>query len=73
MTVYKPIKSLAYQGAEAAVALAKKQPLTGLNNKMNNGKKEVDCILLPPVMVDKNNYMETVIKDGFIDKSKLKM
>jgi ABC-type xylose transport system substrate-binding protein len=32
---------------------------------------EVDAILLTPVMVDKLNYKETVIKDGHVNMSVL--
>jgi len=63
-TVYKPIKSLADKAAEMAVDLAKgKTPET--NNKVNNGKIDVPSFLLDPVIVNKENMMDTVIKDGF--------
>ncbi|MEO8148851.1 MAG: substrate-binding domain-containing protein [Bacteroidia bacterium] len=73
MTVYKPIKQLAYAGAEAAVAFAQKKDAQGVNNKINNGTKDVPSLLLTPISVDKNNYMETVVKDGYIKKEQLKM
>ena len=33
--------------------------------KINNGKTDVPSVLLEPIVVDKNNLDETVIKDGF--------
>ncbi|HYP28386.1 MAG TPA: D-xylose ABC transporter substrate-binding protein [Blastocatellia bacterium] len=64
MTVYKPIKPLATRAAEAAIALARKEkPET--NGAVNNGRKDVPSILLEPVVVDKSNIADTVIKDGF--------
>jgi len=63
-TVYKPIKSLAYKTAEMAVAMARNEkPET--NNRVNNGKIDVPAYLLDPVIVNKDNIMATVVKDGF--------
>ncbi|MGD9564090.1 MAG: substrate-binding domain-containing protein [Pyrinomonadaceae bacterium] len=64
MTIYKPIIPLASQAVEAAVKLAKKQPLDTQPFKNVTGK-EVPAILLEVTTVDKNNLMETVIKDGY--------
>jgi D-xylose transport system substrate-binding protein len=64
MTVYKPIAPLATKAAEVAVALAKgEKPQT--TETVNNGKKDVPSILLEPVVVDKSNVVDTVIKDGY--------
>jgi len=67
MTVYKPIIPLASQAVEAAVKLAKKEPLTTtpFMNDDERVKKEVPAILLEVTVVDKNNLMDTVIKDGY--------
>lgn len=65
MTVYKPIAPLAGRAAEIAVALAKHQQVES-NSKVNNGAKDVASYLLTPIVVDKNNIAETVIKDGFL-------
>jgi D-xylose transport system substrate-binding protein len=63
-TVYKPIKSLASKAAEMAAALARgAEPET--NNAVNNGKVDVPSFLLEPVIVNKDNMMDTVVKDGF--------
>lgn len=67
MTVYKPIIPLANGAVEAAIKLGKKEPLTGTVMFKNDqlGGKEVPAILLEVMTVDKNNLMETVIKDGY--------
>jgi D-xylose transport system substrate-binding protein len=71
MTVYKPIKLIAARAAELAVSMAKGQALAGDIRKVNNGKKDVDSILLKPVQVDKSNMDATIVKDGFHTKSEV--
>jgi D-xylose transport system substrate-binding protein len=66
MTVYKPIIPLASGAVEAAIKLAKGEALSGtqmFKNEANN--TEVPAILLEVQVVDKNNLMDTVIKDGY--------
>jgi D-xylose transport system substrate-binding protein len=64
MTIYKPIQPLAFSAVDAAIKLAKKQPVD-THDKINNGKKDVPAILIPPISVDKANVDATVIKDGY--------
>ena len=64
MTIYKPIQPLAYGAVDAAIKLAKHEPVTAAD-KINNGKKDVPAILIPPIVVDKSNVDATVIKDGY--------
>jgi D-xylose transport system substrate-binding protein len=65
MTVYKPIIPLASQAVDAAIKLAKKEPLTTTPFMNDEIKKEIPAILLEVTVVDKNNLMDTVIKDGY--------
>ncbi len=66
MTIYKPIIPLASAAVEAAIKLAKKEPLTDAKPFPNETLgKDVPAILLEIVVVDKDNLMTTVIKDGF--------
>lgn len=66
MTVYKPIIPLANAALEAAIKLAKKEPLSDAKPFMNEIlKKEIPSILLEVIVVDIDNLMATVIKDGF--------
>lgn len=64
MTVYKPISKLAKTSAELAVKLARGEKID-VNGHVNNGKKDVDAVLLTPIAVTKDNLDETVIADGF--------
>jgi len=64
MTVYKPIRMLSQKVAEIAVAMAKGETVTA-NQQVNNGKKEVPSVLLPPIAVNIDNLESTVIEDGF--------
>lgn len=67
MTVYKPVHLLARRAAEAAVALARGEKVD-TPARINNGKIDVPSILLEPVVVDKANIDDTVIKDGYQKK-----
>lgn len=64
MTVYKPIKSIATTSAEVAVKLANGEKVEA-EGSINNGKLDVPFIKLDPIMVDQENIMDTVVKDGF--------
>jgi D-xylose transport system substrate-binding protein len=64
MTIYKPIQPLAFGAVDAAIKLARKEPVE-THDKINNGKKDVPSILIPPVVVDKSNVDATIIKDGY--------
>ena len=63
MTIYKPIKPLAFGAVDAAIKLARKQPVDA-HDKINNGRKDVPAILIEPLAVDKSN-VDITIKDGY--------
>jgi D-xylose transport system substrate-binding protein len=64
MTIYKPIKPLADSAVDAAVKLARGEKVEA-KDKVNNEKIDVPAILQEPIVVDKNNVMQTIIKDGY--------
>ena len=64
MTIYKPIVPLANSAVDAAMKLARGEKVDA-KDKMNNGKIDVPSILQEPIVLDKNNVMQTVIKDGY--------
>jgi D-xylose transport system substrate-binding protein len=70
MTIYKPIKALAFDAVDAAIKLAKKEPVNA-PDKINNGKKDVPAILLAPIVVDKSNVDATIIKDGYHSREEI--
>jgi D-xylose transport system substrate-binding protein len=64
MTVYQPIRKIAFTSAELAVPLAQgKTPPNIAKVKVNNGGKDVPSVLLPTVVITKGN-INTVIADG---------
>lgn len=65
MTVYKAIIPLARNAVDAAIKLAKKESLETKPFTNDAIKADVPSILLEVVAVDKNNLMDTVIKDGY--------
>jgi D-xylose transport system substrate-binding protein len=58
MTVYKAIKGEADAAAKLAIALAKGEEPTGVEDSVNNESKDVSAILLEPVSVTKDNISE---------------
>lgn len=64
MTIYKPIQPLAYGAVDAAVKLARGEPVT-TNDTIDNGFKKVPAILLEPGAVDRSNLLNTIVKDGY--------
>jgi D-xylose transport system substrate-binding protein len=68
MTVYKPIRPLAYLAAETALDLANQKSVPAAGS-MKKGKIEVKAFLLDPQIVDLQNYRETVVKDGHVSMS----
>ena len=64
MTIYKPINPLANSAVDAAMKLARGEKVD-TKDTINNGKIDVPSILHQPQILDKNNVMDTVIKDGY--------
>lgn len=64
MTVYKPLRPLARGAANSAVRMAKGEKVEGTST-INNGKKEVEALLLHPITVDKRLVDQIIIKDKF--------
>lgn len=67
VTVYKPIKSLAYKAAEMAVTLVRNEEVK-TNSTIANGTGATPSYLLDVVDVTIKNIEETVIRDGFHDR-----
>ncbi len=72
VTVYKPVRRLAYASAEIAVRLAKGEKpeqiikaMGGQMNLLNNDQKDVPSLFLEPVFVTRQNMADTVIADGW--------
>src|SRR5438477_82591 len=64
MTIYKPIQPLAFAAVDSAIKLARGEKVE-TKDKINNGKLDVPSLLFEPMILDKDNVMQTVIKDGY--------
>lgn len=63
-TIYKPIDIEATKGAEFAVILAKGGQIQ-TNDTISDGRYEVPFYKIDPILVTKENMMDTIIKDKF--------
>lgn len=64
MTVYKPIQPLAYTAVDSAIKLARGETIE-TTETIDNGFKQVPAILIEPISVDRNNIVNTIVKDGY--------
>lgn len=72
MTVYKDTRQLGAKAVEVAVKMAKGESYASdINNKVNNKKVDVPSILLPPVVVDRNNLDQVLIQTGYLQKNQV--
>ena len=67
MTAFKPVEDLARTAAEYAVALAggASPGDLELTGTVNDGTEDVDCLLLDPVAVHKDNMKEIIVDGGY--------
>lgn len=70
VTIYKPIKELAYKSVDMAVAIVN-GVVPETNNMTTNGVGITPSLLLDVVAVTKDNIEETIIKDKFHDRSEI--
>jgi D-xylose transport system substrate-binding protein len=71
ITVYKPIEAIATKAADIAIKMAKKEDYETTQLTVNNGKKMVPALLLPPMLVNKETIRLTVIADGYLKENKI--
>ena len=64
MTVYKPIRQLAYRAADMAVSLAANKEIKTNYKPIFNGKYMIPEEIITPIPIDKDN-IDIVIKDGY--------
>lgn len=69
MTVYKPLKEIATSAARLSVQLVRNEK-PAYNAQLNNGFKQVNTVLLKPVLLNKQN-VDLLVKDGFYTQSQL--
>lgn len=73
MTVYKPVDKEARMAAESVMALLNARVPAGINTAINNGRYDVDSIILDPVAVDKDNIDNVIIDSGFHTRDEVYM
>ena len=71
MTVYKPIKTMAYTAAELAVNLAENKPLSQATATLSNGNRLVPSYLVNPMGVNESNIQMTVVAEGYQEANKI--
>lgn len=64
MTVWKPDDQLATVLAKTIMDVIANKPVD-TQKTINNGKKDVPSVLFTPIVVDKNNMMDTIIKSKY--------
>jgi D-xylose transport system substrate-binding protein len=72
MTVYKPIIEEARATAQLVAALSQgTDPGSLVNGQTDVTGGQIPSVLATPIVVDKNNVADTVIKDGFLTKEQV--
>jgi D-xylose ABC transporter substrate-binding protein len=71
MTVYKPIEAIATRAAELAFRLASGESCGNINLSLNNGKRMVPSVLLPPMVVNRETIKLTVVADGYLEENNI--
>ena len=71
MSVYKPIKDLAYGAVDAIVDLIRTGKAHGFDHLINNGRKEVPAKLFTPMVVDQSNYESVLINSGVFTRDQI--
>lgn len=64
MTIYKPIDKLAERAIDVALALLKDNYYK-CNDYISDGENDIPFVKVAPIVVTKDNLMDTVINDGF--------
>lgn len=70
MTVWKPDNELSRLTIEACISLIKGEKIQS-NGSYDNGFKEVPCVYVEPVSVDKDNLDDTILAAGYYTKEEV--
>lgn len=70
MTIYKPIRKLAYRAADLAFSLALSKDIKVNSRPIFNGKHFIKSEIITPIPIDKEN-MNLIIKDEFHRKEEI--
>jgi D-xylose transport system substrate-binding protein len=67
MTLFKDVRESARKNIDAAIKLGNGETVL-TEDWIYNGKKHIPAILIAPVLVDKNNINDVLIKSGYLKK-----
>jgi D-xylose transport system substrate-binding protein len=70
MTIYKPIRKLAYRAADLAMMLGANKEIKTNYKPIFNGKHFIPSEIINPIPIDKDN-IDTIIKDGYHSKEEI--
>ena len=71
MTVYKPIKTMAYTVAELAMLLSQDKPVPMATSTISNGNRLVPSYLVNPMAINESNIQMTVVAEGYQEAEKI--
>lgn len=71
MTVYKPIEAIANSAANLAVKIGRGEEVPEAIHTTYNGEKMVRSILLPAMVVNRDNINMTVVAEGYLKEHNL--
>lgn len=71
MTVYKPIKTMAFTVAEIAMHLAKAEALPPATATISNGNRLVPSYLVNAMAINESNIQMTVVAEGYQEASEI--
>jgi D-xylose transport system substrate-binding protein len=68
MTVFKDTRDLGRKAMEMALQLARGEPIETGGRVVNNGRRDVPSVLLPPTVVTRENLDAVLIQSGYLSK-----
>jgi D-xylose transport system substrate-binding protein len=71
MTIFKDTRELGRRAIRIALDLAAGRTVATGGQVVNNGKRDVPSILLPPTVVTRENLDEVLVKSGYLRKEQL--
>jgi len=71
LTIYKPLKDLAFAATDLALELIQGKSPSNIGQMLNNGKIDVPSTLIPVKMVNKSNIDDILINSGFYTKDEV--
>jgi D-xylose transport system substrate-binding protein len=68
MTIFKDTRELGRKAMEMALELASGRPVDTHGRVVNNGRRDVPSVLLPPTVVTRENLDEVLVGSGYLSR-----